>query len=348
MNYRQLGRSGLRVSELCFGTMTFGGDGMYKVIGETAQAEADRLVGICLDAGINFFDSADTYSGGRAEQILGKALGARRQEVVIATKVRGRVGPGPNDVGLSRGHIMDSVDNSLRRLGTDYIDLYQIHGFDGLTPWEETLRALDDLVRAGKVRYIGASNLAAWQLMKALGLSERDRLARFETLQSYYSIAGRDLEREVCPLLVSEQVGLLIWSPLAGGFLSGKFSRQEKGPDGARRANFNFPPVDEARAYLVLDALAEVAQALEVSVARIALAWLLQQPVTTSVIIGARDETQLRDNLAAPAVKLDASQLARLDTASALPAEYPGWMIAMQARDRLQALTPEQRFTKVT
>ncbi len=348
MNYRQLGRSGLRVSELCFGTMTFGGDGMYKVIGETAQAEADRLVGICLDAGINFFDSADTYSGGRAEQILGKALGARREEVVIATKVRGRVGPGPNDVGLSRGHIMDSVDNSLRRLGTDYIDLYQIHGYDGLTPWEETLRALDDLVRAGKVRYIGASNLAAWQLMKALGLSERDRLARFETVQSYYSIAGRDLEREVCPLLVSEQVGLLIWSPLAGGFLSGKFSRQDKGPDGARRANFNFPPVDETRGYLVLDALAEVAQALEVSVARVALAWLLQQPVTTSVIIGARDETQLRDNLAAPEVKLDASQLARLDTASALPGEYPGWMIAMQARDRLQALTPEQRFTKVT
>ena len=348
MNYRQLGRTGLRVSALCFGTMTFGGEGMYKVIGETAQAEADRLVGVCLDAGINFFDTADTYSGGRAEQMLGKALGANRKDVVVATKVRGRVGPGPNDVGLSRGHIMDSVDASLRRLGTDYIDLYQIHGYDALSPWDETLRALDDLVRAGKVRYIGASNLAAWQLMKALGLSERDRLARFETIQSYYSIAGRDLERELCPLATSEQIGLLIWSPLAGGFLSGKFSRQHKGPDGARRANFNFPPVDETRGYLVLDALAEVAHEQQVSVARVALAWLLHQTVTTSVIIGARDEAQLRDNLAAPEIALDASQLERLDKASALPPEYPGWMIAMQARDRLAALSPEQRFTKVT
>ena len=348
MNYRPLGRTGLRVSELCFGTMTFGGDGMYKVIGETAQAEADRLVGRCLDEGINFFDTADTYSGGRSEQILGTALGARRQEVVVATKVRGRVGPGPNDVGLSRGHILDSVDRSLRRLGTDYIDLYQIHGYDALSPWDETLRALDDLVRAGKVRYIGASNLAAWHLMKALGISARDRLARFETIQSYYSIAGRDLERELCPLLESEKVGLLIWSPLAGGFLSGKFSRTQKGPEGARRANFNFPPVDETRAYVVLDALAEVAHEHQVSVARAALAWLLHQRVTTSVIIGARDEAQLRDNLAAPALQLSTSQLERLDKASALPPEYPGWMIAMQARDRLQAMSAEERFAKVT
>lgn len=348
MNYRPLGRTGLRVSELCFGTMTFGGEGMYKVIGETAQAEADRLVGRCLDAGMNFFDTADTYSGGRSEQILGRALGARRQEIVVATKVRGRVGPGPNDVGLSRGHIMDSVDRSLRRLGTDYIDLYQIHGYDALSPWDETLRALDDLVRTGKVRYIGASNLAAWHLMKALGISAHDRLARFETMQSYYSIAGRDVERELCPLLESEQVGLLIWSPLAGGFLSGKFSRTQKGPDGARRASFNFPPVDETRAYAALDALAEVAHEHQVSVARVALAWLLHQRVTTSVIIGARDEAQLCDNLAAPALQLSTSQLERLDEASALPLEYPGWMIAMQARDRLQAMSPEERFAKVT
>ncbi len=348
MNYRPLGRTGLRVSELCFGTMTFGGEGMYKVIGETAQAEADRLVGRCLDEGINFFDTADTYSGGRSEQILGRALGARRQEIVVATKVRGRVGPGPNDVGLSRGHIMDSVEHSLRRLGTDYIDLYQIHGYDALSPWDETLRALDDLVRAGKVRYIGASNLAAWHLMKALGISAHDRLARFETMQSYYSLAGRDVERELCPLLESEQVGLLIWSPLAGGFLSGKFSRTQKGPDGARRASFNFPPVDETRAYVALDTLAEVAQEHQVSVARVALAWLLHQRVTTSVIIGARDEAQLRDNLAAPALRLSTSQLERLDKASALPLEYPGWMIAMQARDRLQAMSPEERFAKVT
>ena len=348
MDYRQLGRTGLRVSALCFGTMTFGGDGMYKVIGETAQAQADQLVGVCLDAGINFFDTADTYSGGRAEQMLGKALGARRQDVVVATKVRGRVGPGPNAVGLSRGHIMDSVDASLKRLGTDYIDLYQIHGYDALSPWDETLRALDDLVRAGKVRYIGASNLAAWQLMKALGLSERDRLTRFETMQSYYSIAGRDVERELCPLIEAEQVGLLIWSPLAGGLLSGKFSRAQQGPNGARRTSFNFPPVDETRLYGVLDTLAEVAQTQGVSVARVALAWLLHQRVTTSVIIGARDEAQLADNLAAPALTLDAAQLQRLDQASALAVEYPGWMITMQARDRLEALSPEQRFAKTT
>ena len=335
MNYRPLGRTGLRISELCFGTMTFGGEGFYKVIGSTAQAQADRLVGMCLDEGINFFDTADTYSGGLSEQILGKALGARRQDVVVATKVRGRVGPGPNAVGLSRGHIMDAVDASLKRLGTDYVDLYQIHGFDALSPWDETLRALDDLVRAGKVRYIGASNLAAWQLMKALGISEKDHLARFETIQSYYSIAGRDLERELCPLMESEQVGLLIWSPLAGGFLSGKFARDQQGPDDARRANFDFPPVDETRGYVVLDALAEVAKEHEVSVARVALAWLLHQRVTTSVIIGARNEAQLRDNLAAPELHLSASQLERLDKSSALPAEYPGWMITLQERDRL-------------
>jgi aryl-alcohol dehydrogenase-like predicted oxidoreductase len=324
--------------------MTFGGDGIYQAIGSTAQAEADRLVGICLDAGINFFDTADTYSMGNAETILGKALGARRKELVVASKVRGRVGPGPNAVGLSRGHILDAIDGSLRRLGTDYIDLYQIHGYDALTPWEETLRALDDLVRAGKVRYIGASNLAAWHLMKALGISERDRLARFETIQSYYSIAGRDLERELVPLMESEGVGLLIWSPLAGGFLSGKFARDRKGPEGARRVSFNFPPVDETRGYAVLDVLAEVAREHEVSVARVALSWLLHQKVTTSVIVGARNETQLRDNLAAAELKLSAAQLERLDTASALPPEYPGWMITVQGRDRLEAISPEKRF----
>ena len=345
MNHRSLGRTGLRVSELCFGTMTFGGEGIYKTIGATEQAEADRLVGLCLDAGINFFDTADVYSVGRAEQILGKALGARRKDVVLATKVRGRVGDGPNAVGLSRGHIMDAIDASLKRLGTDYIDLYQIHGFDALSPWEETLRALDDLVRAGKVRYVGASNLAAWHLMKALGISERDGLARFETIQSYYSIAGRDLERELVPLMESEGVGLLIWSPLAGGFLSGKFGR-DKRPDETRRVKFDFPPVDETRGYAVLDVLAEVSREHEVSVARVALSWLLHQRVTTSVIVGARDEAQLRDNLAAPEVKLTAAQLDRLDKVSALPPEYPGWMITVQARDRLGAISPEARFAR--
>jgi aryl-alcohol dehydrogenase-like predicted oxidoreductase len=347
MQYRNLGATGLRVSELCFGTMTFGGDGMYQPIGSTDQAEADRLVGACLDAGVNFFDTADVYSMGRAEQILGKALGARRREVVLATKVRGRTGPGPNAVGLSRGHILDSVESSLRRLGTDYIDLYQIHGFDAQTPWEETLRALDDLVRAGKVRYLGASNLAAWQLMKALGTSQRDGLARFETLQAYYSLAGRDLERELVPLMESERLGLLVWSPLAGGFLSGKFKRDQQGPEGARRVSFNFPPVDVARAYAVLDVLGEVARSHEVSVARVALGWLLHQRVTSSVIIGARNETQLRDNLLATEIKLTADQLQRLDAASALPPEYPGWMITVQSRDRLEAISPEKRFAPV-
>jgi aryl-alcohol dehydrogenase-like predicted oxidoreductase len=346
MRYRALGRTGLRVSEICFGTMTFGGEGVYKAIGETAQGEADRLTGVCLDAGINFFDTADTYSNGRAEEILGKALGRRRREVIVATKVRGRVGAGPNDVGLSRGHILDSVEGSLRRLGTDYVDLYQIHGFDAVTPWEETLRALDDLVRAGKVRYVGASNLAAWQLMKALGISERDRLERFVTIQSYYSLAGRDLERELVPLMLSEGIGLLVWSPLAGGFLSGKFSRANPRPQNTRRSSFDFPPVDEARGYAALDALAEVAREQQASVARVALAWLLHQPVTTSVIVGARDEGQLRDNLAAADLKLSDEQRARLDRASALPPEYPGWMIALQQRDRLVALTPEQRFAR--
>jgi len=348
MNYRALGRTGLRVSELCFGTMTFGGDGIYKAIGQTAQQDADRQVSLCLDAGINFFDTADTYSSGLAEEILGKALGARRKQVIVATKVRGRVGKGPNDVGLSRGHILDSIDNSLRRLGTDYVDLYQIHGFDRHTPWEETLRALDDLVRLGKVRYIGASNLAAWQLMKALGISERDRLARFETLQAYYSVAGRDLERELAPLMESEKVGLLVWSPLAGGFLSGKFSRDNHQPQGTRRASFSFPPVDQARGWAALDALAPVAKEHGASVARVALAWLLHQPFTTSVIIGARDEQQLRDNLAAAELKLTPAQLEAIGSATALPPEYPGWMVPFQERDRLEAISPEQRFKNVS
>ena len=348
MNYRALGRTGLRVSELCFGTMTFGGDGIYKAIGQTAQQEAERQVDLCLDAGINFFDTADTYSFGMAEEILGKALGARRKEIILATKVRGRVGKGPNDVGLSRGHIMDGIDNSLRRLGTDYVDLYQIHGFDRHTPWEETLRALDDLVRMGKVRYLGASNLAAWQLMKALGLSERDRLARFETLQAYYSVAGRDLERELAPLLESEKVGLLVWSPLAGGFLSGKFTRENRQPQDTRRASFNFPPVDEARGWSALDALGAVAKEQGAAAARVALAWLLHQPVTTSVIIGARNEQQLRDNLAAAELKLTPAQQELIGAASALPPEYPGWMVAIQDRDRLEAIPPEKRFAKVS
>ncbi len=335
MNYRMLGRTGLYVSELCFGAMTFGGEGYWKAIGSHGQSEADALVGRCLEAGINFFDTADIYSNGQSEQLLGKALGARRKDVILATKVRGRTGPGINEVGLSRGHIMDSVHASLKRLGTDYIDLYQIHGYDVVTPLDETLRALDDLVRQGKVRYLGASNLAAWHLMKALGISEHRGLSRFESLQAYYSIAGRDLERELVPLMKDQQVGLMVWSPLAGGFLSGKFRRGQQGPEGARRAAFDFPPVDRERAYNVIDVMDGIAKECNTSVARVALAWLLHQPHVTTLIIGAKTQEQLADNLAAPSLKLSAEQLAALNTASALPPEYPGWMVTRMNEDRV-------------
>ncbi len=334
MKYRKLGNTGLLVSELCFGTMTFGGEGFWEVIGQQTQDEANNLVAKVLDAGINFFDTADVYSEGVSERILGQALGDKRQDVIIATKVRGRMGEGVNEVGLSRGHIMQAVEASLKRLGTDYIDLYQIHGFDPLTPLEETMRALDDLVRAGKVRYIGCSNLAAWQLMKSVGYSARHHLARFETLQAYYTIAGRDLERELVPLLKDQKIGLLVWSPLAGGLLTDKFRPGQDGPEDARRANFDFPPVDKERANRVLAVMAEVADAHEVSIAQIALAWLLHQDVTTSVIIGAKKMHQLEDNLNAPNIELTADELARLDEVSALPPEYPGWMLEMQGGDR--------------
>ena len=333
MKYRPLGNTGLLVSELCLGTMTFAGKDYWAVVGKQDQAEADEMVGTALDAGINFIDTADIYSFGESETLLGKALSGKRDKVVLATKVRGRMGPGPNEVGLSRGHIMSAVEASLRRLGTDWIDLYQIHGFDAMTPIDETLRALDDLVHRGHVRYIGCSNLAAWQLMKALGISERDRLARFQTLQAYYTIAGRDLERELVPLLEDQRLGLLVWSPLAGGLLSGKFGRDAT-DESSRRAKFDFPPVDKERAWRVIDAIRPIAAAHEVPVATIALAWLLHQDVVSSVIIGAKRREQLAENLRAPDVKLTADELRVLDEVSALPAEYPGWMLSRQGSDR--------------
>ena len=225
--------------------MTFGGKGFWEVVGKTPQDEADRLVGLALDGGINFFDTADVYSEGESEKILGKALGARRKDIVLATKVRGRVGPGPNQLGLSRRHILESIDGSLKRLGTDWVDLYQIHGFDAVTPLDETLRALDDVVRAGKVRYVGCSNLAAWQLAKANGLAAKHGWERFESLQAYYTIAGRDLEREIVPLLKDEQMGLMVWSPLAGGLLSGKFARDGQGPRRVAARGLRFPPGEQ-------------------------------------------------------------------------------------------------------
>lgn len=340
MKYKQLGRTGLLVSELCFGTMTFAGRGFWKVVGQQPQETADNLIAKALDAGINFFDTANIYSEGESEKMLGKALGKRRKEVVVATKVRGRMGLGANQVGLSRGHIMQSVEDSLFRLGTDYIDLYQIHGFDELTPLEETMRALDDLVCSGKVRYLGCSNLAAWQLMKSLWISDKSDLHRFETLQAYYTIAGRDLERELVPLMRDQQIGLLVWSPLAGGLLSGKFYREGEGPENARRAAFDFPPVDKERAFNVVDVMREIAAAHKVSVAQIALSWLLHQPVVTSVIIGAKNDEQLSDNLSAPEVELSADELSRLAEVSALPPEYPGWMLERQGQDRYPAPAP--------
>ncbi len=335
MQYKQLGRTGLFVSELCFGTMTFGGKGFWRAIGQLPQDAADNLIARVLEAGITFIDTANIYSEGESETILGKALGNRRKDVVLATKVFGRMGPGPNELGLSRGHIMRAVEDSLTRLGTDYIDLYQIHGFDPLTPMEETLRTLDDLVHSGKVRYIGCSNLAAWQLMKSLWVSDKYNLHRFESLQAYYTIAARDLERDVVPVLQDQNLGLMVWSPLAGGLLSGKYDRDGKGPGGARRVEFDFPPVDKDHAFNIVDVMREIAADRNASVAQIALSWLLHQPVVTSVIIGVKTPEQLADNLAAPAVNLSADDLARLNAVSALPAEYPGWMLHRQSTNRL-------------
>ncbi|MBO9499149.1 MAG: aldo/keto reductase [Novosphingobium sp.] len=338
MRYNRLGRTGLFVSELCLGTMTFGGEGMFKAIGQVQQGEADALTRAALDAGVNFIDTANVYSQGLSEQITGQALrnlGIPREDVVIATKVLGPMGAGPNARGASRGHVMDQVKASLARLQTDHIDLYQIHGWDEATPIEETLRALDDLVRSGAVRYIGVSNWAAWQIAKALGISERLGLARFDSLQAYYTIVGRDLEREMVPMLQSEGVGLMVWSPLAGGYLSGKY---RKGDAEGRRANFDFPPVDLDRGENVLDAIEPIAAAHGVSVARVALAWLLHQPAVTSVIMGAKRLDQLEDNLAAAEVRLSADELATLDAASRLPSEYPGWMIERQGEYRRNML----------
>ena len=327
MEYRQLGNTGVFVSRICLGAMTFGGVGtFFQTIGGLAQHDVNALVGNSLDAGVNFIDTANVYAAGESETMLGKALGQRRKDVVVASKVFGRMGPGPNQVGLSRLHIMQEVEASLLRLNTDYIDLYQIHGFDPVTPLEETLSALTDLVRQGKVRYIGCSNLAAWQIMKSLGISAFGHLEKFVTLQAYYSLAGRELEREIIPMLTDRKMGLLVWSPLAGGFLTGKFTRQGGPAEEARRSTFTFPPVNLEKGYEIVDVLAAVGKRRNATVAQIALAWLLHQPSVTSVIVGARNTSQLKDNLASVDVKLGDADLAEIDAASRLTPEYPGWM----------------------
>jgi aryl-alcohol dehydrogenase-like predicted oxidoreductase len=342
MRNHPLGRTGLFVSELCLGTMTFGGSGgIWGQIGDLQQADAERLVGQALDAGINFIDTADVYAGGVSEQITGQALKnlkVPRENVVVATKVFGDTGTGPNARGASRSHILDGVKASLKRLQLDHIDLYQIHGFDPATPIEETVRALDQLVRHGHVRYVGVSNWAAWQIAKALGIAERLGLSRFESLQAYYTVAGRDLERELIPMLKSEGLGLMVWSPLAGGLLSGKYGREQQGEAGSRRTTFDFPPVNRERAYDCIDAMRPIAQAHGVSVAQVALAWLLHQPQVTSVIVGAKRPEQLADNLAATQVVLSEAELTVLDAASRLPAEYPGWMFERQGGFRREQL----------
>lgn len=348
MRYNQLGHTGLFVSELCLGTMTFGGEGeLWSQIGDLQQTDAERLVGRAMDAGVNFVDTADVYSNGQAEAITGQALKnlkVAREDVVVATKVFGETGTrGVNSKGLSRRHIVEGVQASLKRLQLDYIDLYQVHGFDPATPVEETLRALDQLVQHGHVRYVGVSNWAAWQIVKALGISERFGLARFASLQAYYTLAGRDLEREIIPALHGEGLGLMVWSPLAGGLLSGKYDRNVQGKAGSRRVSFDFPPVDKARAYDCIDVMRGIAERHGVSVARIALAWLLHQDAVTSVIIGARRIDQLDDNLAASAVQLSTEELEQLDQVSTLPAEYPGWMLGRQGGARRKQLEAAHR-----
>ena len=338
MRYKTLGGTGLLVSEICLGTMTFGGKGFWTAIGRLDQATCDGIVAKSLDAGINFIDTANVYSEGLSEEITGRALvnsGRPRTDYVLATKFNGGVGKGPNDRGSSRGHIMDQVKLSLKRLGTDYIDLYQVHAQDELTPVEETMRALEDLVRQGHIRYAGVSNWAAWRVAKAVTLADERDWTRFSTIQSYYSIAGRDLERDIVPMIMEEKIGLMVWSPLAGGFLSGKYSRDEKGPQGSRRVEFDFPPINRDRAYDCIDAMRKIGDAKGVSVARIALGWVLQRPFVMSVIIGAKTIEQLDDNIAATSVVFTAEELQTLEEVSALPAEYPGWMIARQMAGRV-------------
>jgi aryl-alcohol dehydrogenase-like predicted oxidoreductase len=335
MRYNQFGHTGLIVSELCLGAMTFGTNpGRFGAVHGLDQDASTALVRQALDAGINFIDTANVYTTGQSEEFVGgalKALGVRRSEVVIATKAMGAMGEGKNDSGIGRKHLLDQIDASLARLGLDHVDLYQIHGWDPVTPMEEALEALNDIVRSGRARYVGVSNWAAWQIVKALWLSERHGFARFASLQAYYTVAGRDLERELVPMLLSEGLGLMVWSPLAGGLLSGKYDLSFDGATGeGRRASFDFPPVELKRAVPLIAAMKDMADKRGVSVAQIALAWLLYQPVVSTVIVGAKRADQLADNIAACDVELEAAELDRLDQLSALPREYPGWMFQMQ------------------
>jgi aryl-alcohol dehydrogenase-like predicted oxidoreductase len=337
MEYRQLGRSGLRVSKLTLGTMGFGGGGQFRDVGEIGVDGARRQIDIALDAGVNVIDTADIYSGGAAEEIVGQALGGRRDQVLLATKARFPMGPGPNDAGLSRHHLIRACEASLRRLGTDHVDLYQVHEWDGQTPLEETLGALDHLLQSGKVRYVGCSNFAGWQVMKALGIAARTGLPAFASQQIYLSLQERSAEYEIVPSAIDQGLGLLIWSPLAGGLLTGKYRRGQPAPPGSRRAGeWSEPPIyDEDRLYDTIEVLVEVAEHHGVAPAQVALAWLLARPGITSVIVGARTEEQLSANLAAAELELTADEHARLDAVSRPPLIYPFWHHRNTASDRL-------------
>jgi aryl-alcohol dehydrogenase-like predicted oxidoreductase len=337
MDYRQLGHSGLRVSALTLGTMTFGGRGHWTRVGATEVDTATRQVDMCLDAGVNLIDTADVYSDGLSEEVVGKTLKGRRDRVLIATKARFAMGDGPNDAGLSRHHLIRACEASLRRLGTDYIDLFQVHEWDGHTPLEETLSALDHLVNSGKVRYIGCSNYAAWHIMKALGISERKNLQRFISQQIYYSLQARDAEYELVPVALDQGVGILVWSPLAGGLLSGKYRRGQDMPEGSRHlTDWNEPPVhDEDQLYDIVEVLVEIAEGRGVSAAQVALAWTLGRPGIATVVVGARTEEQLADNLGAADLTLEDDERARLDKVSAPRLMYPYWHQAKSASDRL-------------
>ena len=347
MRYNRLGTTGLFVSELCLGTMTFGGgEGMWRSIGALQQEEVDGLIRAAIDAGVNFLDTADVYSEGLSERITGQALknlGIKRDEIVVATKGFGQTFDGPNGRGASRYHLIDAVKASLDRLQLDHVDLYQIHGFDAATPVEETIRTLETIVSHGHARYVGVSNWAAWQIMKGLGIADRLGFPRFASLQAYYTVAGRELEREIVPMLEAEGVGLMVWSPLAGGFLSGKYTREQDKPENSRRAAFDFPPVNKERGFAVIDAMRPIAEAHGRSVAQVALAWLLHQRVVTSVIVGAKKPEQLADNLGAVNLELSVEELAALDEASRLAPEYPGWMFERQGQFRADLMRNGRR-----
>ncbi|MBW0105971.1 aldo/keto reductase [Pseudonocardia sp. KRD291] len=339
MEYRQLGRSGLRVSTMTLGTMTFGGQGNFANLGNTDVDGARRLVDLCLDRGVNMIDTADVYSQGASEEIVGKAVEGRRDDLLLATKVRMPMGDGPNDAGLSREHIVRGCEDSLRRLGVDHIDLYQVHAWDGQTPLEETLEALDTLVRKGKVRYVGCSNYSAWHLMKALGVSEREHLQRFVSQQIHYTLQERAAEQELVPATIDQDLGILVWSPMAGGLLSGKFRRDKDSPETSRHlTEWSEPPVhDQERLYDIVEVAVEIGEAHGVSAAQVSLAWLLRKPGVSSLIVGARNAEQLGDNLAAAELALTDDEVARLDEVSATPLRYPYWHQKQTASDRLSA-----------